>query len=198
MRPEWYADKRDLVKWSVLYYIAVEAKADLILQVAYLRKSEFGKISIDGKEKDIPVSVLSRFRNLSNIAELNFECKIDVFDKEFNNRKVYLNALLNKIDCQKGKRKVVFLDPDTGLEPKKTKPGLEHVLNEEIQSIYNALEMQDVLVLYQHRTNRSGKPWIPDKRDQLTKALGVSKTQVKVADSFKIANDVVLFYVQKL
>ena len=81
MRDKWYGDKRDLVKWSVLLLLSEKFKAERILQIAYLRPSEFPKIEIDGKEEDIPPEVIAHFRNIHNIESLNTIIKITVFHK---------------------------------------------------------------------------------------------------------------------
>ena len=50
MRDKYYTDKRDLIKWGVLLHLAEEYSLQRIIQVAYLRKTEWGRLEIDGKE----------------------------------------------------------------------------------------------------------------------------------------------------
>jgi hypothetical protein len=66
----------------------------------------------------------------------------------------------------------VFLNPDTGLEPEK--PSFEHVLESEFSVIWRALDTGDVLVFYQHQTNRNGQPWIHPKKLQFESAIGLA------------------------
>ena len=46
MKDIWYADNRDIIKWSVLLRLAEQYKAAQILQVAYYRPSRFATIEI--------------------------------------------------------------------------------------------------------------------------------------------------------
>jgi hypothetical protein len=89
-------------------------------------------------------------------------------------------------------RCIVFLDPDTGLEPRN--PKFEHVLEKEAKAVFDALKSDDVFVFYQHQTNRNGSPWIEEKRKQLAGALEIPQKEVKIASGQKIAHDVVFYY----
>ena len=53
MRDIWYADNRDLIKWGALFHLARVFEAVRILQVAYYRASEFGRLSHHGQECEI-------------------------------------------------------------------------------------------------------------------------------------------------
>ena len=57
--------------------------------------------------------------------------------------------------------------------------------------------LNDILVFYQHRTNRNGQEWIDPKRIQFEDALGLPHGNAKIAHGAKIANDVVFFYSRK-
>jgi hypothetical protein len=92
-------------------------------------------------------------------------------------------------------RCVVFLDPDNGLEPQNA--GLQHVLETEARSIWEAVKPHDFFVFYQHQTNYAGQPWIEPKRLQLAGALGVPQQSLKIASGPAIARDVVLYYIQR-
>jgi len=89
----------------------------------------------------------------------------------------------------------VFLDPDTGLEP--SKPDFKHTVESELAGIWSRMQKGDVLVFYQHRTNRNGTPWIKPKLSQFERALGLPPGMTKLARGPALASDVVFFYVQK-
>ena len=89
-------------------------------------------------------------------------------------------------------RSLVFLDPDTGLAP--GKPTLDHVLDTEVRDIWRAMPAGDVLVFYQHETNKAGKPWVQPKREQFEDALGLARGSAKVAWGPDVARDVAFFY----
>lgn len=195
MRDQWFSDNRDLVKWSVLFHLAKQSQADYILQIAYYRRSKYGKIKIDNKEIEIPAEVLSFFRNISNIQQVNSKIKVSVFDRKFDDRIDYEKTVIDFINNYSGSRCVLFLDPDTGLEP--AKPDLKHVLSSEARSLFQAIKPDDVFVFYQHKTNRNGQPWIEPKKVQLAASLVVENSEIKIAHSPKIAHDVVFYYIKK-
>ena len=201
MQDIWYADKRDLVKWSVLIKLAEINDVDKILQIAYYRKSKFKEteIYIDGKSHQIPDEVVNHFRiirRIQNIRELKTDIEICIFDELFENRQEYHDKVVRLLADQKNKKCIVFLDPDTGLQPPKSRPGYQHVLNDEVKRIWDEMKNDDILVFYQHG-NLSGQPWKEPKRMQLANAIGVDDNLVKVANGDRIAHDVVFYFLFK-
>lgn len=196
MRDKWYSDNRDLIKWSVLLVLAQRNNATRILQIAFLNKSEFGEIEIDGQRHQIPREVLSHFRDIRNVTGLSQQLRVSVFDAPFRDREGYLHAVLNFIASFNQERCIVFLDPDTGLEPNGGADA-RHILNDEARAIWGALPHGWTCVFYQHETNRAGKPWIEEKRLQFANAIGVKIDQIGVASGPKIARDVVFFHISK-
>lgn len=198
MRDKWYSDNRDLVKWSVLLHLAEICKADRTIQIACYNASNFGNIEIEGKQFAMPNEVISHFRNIAKISELTTNHNISIFDAEFNKceRGSYFEAAKNFIASFKEECCIVFLDPDTGLQPIR-KANEKHVLDYELKSIWDALPIGWMLVFYQHKTNRNGLEWIKPKQKQFAKALGIQETLVKIASGGNVANDVVLFFSKK-
>lgn len=197
MKDIWYADNRDLVKWAILLRLAGNFKAKRILQIAFYRPSEFKQIEIDGQKEDIPKDVISYFRDIRNICQMKSMIPVEVFDLVFENRRVYTQKVIKYLSTYRKERLIVFLDPDTGLEPVKTKHKPEHVLEEEAKEIWEALKLGDVFVFYQHQTNRRGNEWINPKKNQLAHAIDLPVKAVKCAYGLKIAKDGVLFYAEK-
>ncbi len=192
----WYADARDLVKWSILMHLADMNSASCILQIAYFQECSFPRVELDSEERAIPEEVLRHFRDVGNIKGLSSSVRVEVFDKVITDRERYLleaKAFISRhaATC----RCVVFLDPDTGLES--TKPSLKYVLRKEANDFWKSLKVGDTLAIYQHQTNRNGKPWQEPKRMEFEKAIGVPEGSVKVGRGPKLARDVVLFYVVK-
>ncbi len=196
MRDQWYSDNRDLIKWSVLLLLARKLNADRIIQIAFLNPSEFGDIEIDGERCAIPDEVLSQFRDIRGITCLSRKPQVSVFDAPFLDRNAYLKSAINYIASFGQERRVVFLDPDTGLEPNGS-AGPKHVRNGEARLFWEAITDGDVLVFYQHETNKAGRPWVEEKRRQFANAIGVPLTSALVASGSKIAKDVVFFYATK-
>lgn len=204
MKEQWYGDSRDLIKWSVLLHIAEKCSASKILQIAYLRPSKYNQIMLSDKEiYDMPLSIRAHFRNLKSIESIDAGTNIEVFSEPFNeqDRGTYLEGIIQFISEFSKERCIVFLDPDTGLQPQK-RPNGEHILCGEVRDVWNSLKEHDILVFYQHKTNRNGSPWIEDKRIQLAKAIGVKADDLGVASScYEIDRDkevdVVFYFMQK-
>lgn len=120
---------------------------------------------------------------------------IEVFSSPFEDRDQYagkVEGLLGGFHpC------IVFLDPDTGLQPFHSSPRPEHVLTSELRTIWDKMPIDDILVFYQHRTNRNGRDWIGPKLLQFEESLSLPRGKAKVAHGLKIANDVVFFYAVK-
>lgn len=195
MKDRWYGDDRDLVKWGVLLTLAERYEAGKILQVAYLRPSVYGQLDVGGQSCPLPQSVRSHFRDIRNIRYLRADppVEIEVVDLPFDDRTAYTEALVQIMTEPADRRPwVIFLDPDTGLTPRN--PGLEHVLDEELARIWSCMRQGDVLVVYQHQTNRAGDPWIEHKREQFEDALSLPRGSAHIASGSSIARDVALFY----
>ncbi len=195
MRDIWYADNRDLIKWGVLVRLAATFEVTRILQLAYFRPSRLGQLVIDGQEYDIPEEVIAHFRNLRTIGNLGSKVRVTVFDPVFQDRAVHQQAILAFLPAFAQERCIVFLDPDTGLEPQN--PTLDHVLGTEVRAIWSVMKAGDVFAFYQHQTNRAGQPWIEPKQIQLAQALGIPQQAIKIARAPDIAQDVVFFFTQK-
>ena len=195
MKDQWYADKRDLVKWAVLYHLAEKYHCKKILQIAYYTPSTFDKIKIGSIEKDMPAEVLHHFRNILNAESIKGGMKVTVFNNLFLHKdrdNYYKNA--NKFLTEnKGSARIVFLDPDTGLSPSKTSD--KHVKPDEVAEIWEQLQAGDVLVFYQHSFR--DKNWKKIRREQLETSIKAPKGSIRIAEGPKIAHDVAFYYIKK-
>ena len=196
MQDKYYADDRDLIKWGVLIQLAERYNLSRIIQIAYLRPSNFGMLDIAGQRTKLPPQVLRHFRNIRNISALHNEISISVFDRPFDARIPYHDAVRKYMAQFVTELRLVFLDPDTGLEPA-GKANFKHVLDAEARAIWEQLKANEVFAFYQHQTNRKGKPWVEEKRTQLERAIDVEKGAVLVGQSPAIAKDVVIFFAIK-
>ena len=195
MRSKWFGDNRDLVKWSVLIHLAKRFQSSVILQVCFLSRHEFPQISLDGELLPMPQEVVEHFRSIRSVERLSNDVKIKVFDLPLDDREAYLKGALDFVNKVSGQPRVVFLDPDTGLAP--AKAGVTHVTELETRKFWAALASRDVLVLYQHQTNRNGALWVQPKREQFASAIGVGSEEVGIAKGESIARDVVFYYARK-
>ena len=195
MRDKWYADNRDLVKWGVLLTLAERHAATHILQVLYYRPTEWAYLEVDGEDVPVPAAVIRHFRRTSAVLAINAPVPIKVVADTFENREEYHRVVVDCIRRRSTTPGIVFLDPDTGLASRT--PTLDHVLESELSTLWAELKAGDVLVFYQHQTNRNGQPWIPEKKEQFERAIGLPAGTAKLARAEKIAQDVVFFYARK-
>ncbi len=196
MRTTWFSDNRDLVKWSVLLHLAKQHQLSVIVQICFLNPHKMPPITVNGATLPVPPEVINHFRSLRSVEHLSGEVEIKVFDRLFEERSEYVKGALAYVAQFSGRPRAVFLDPDTGLAPKK--PDATHVTEAEARQFWSALAPRDVLVLYQHQTNRNGSEWVEPKRKQFAAAIAIPLSVVKVAKGESIAPDVVFYYASKV
>ena len=189
-----------MIKWGTLLELARRFDSKHILQVLYYRRNEWGRIEIDGESVDIAKEVIQHFRDSTSIRSISKSVRTELLAAEFHDRKDYLQLIKSAIDSRPHHPGIVFLDPDTGLEPESGNYNPTHVLRSELAEIWQFLRSGDLLVLYQHEDNRAGAEWKDRKRLQFANALdqfGILPENVKVAYAENIARDVAFFFVQK-
>ncbi len=157
MRDQWYGDNRDLVKWGVLLELVRRHRVQHVLQVLYHRPSTWEQMEIDGEQVELPAAVIQYFRNATAVSAMQCSAHVEVVSEAFENRSDYLQIVLQRIQSRAHRPGIVFLDPDTGLEPPGV-AGLQHVLDHEARRIWDVLSPGDIMVFYQHQTNRNGTP----------------------------------------
>lgn len=193
MQGLWYGDRRDLVKWGTLIHLAKANGIYWIFQVAYLRHL---KLKTEEKDIELPKEVWNHFSDLRHIKSLGDATGLEiiVLDQTFNplKRHYYISSIslnLKEIKTQK----IVFLDPDTGIAPKKAKA--EHVTEEDMKDIWAVLLNDDLLVVYQH-ANRT-KTWLSERIKKMSSALAINKDDIKHIYSKAIAPDMAMLWCQK-
>ena len=183
------------MKWGALLTLAERYAAQHILQVLYYRRSNWAQLELDGEEVPLPEPVVRHFRQATAISTIDAPVPVEVLADTFMNREEYHRIVIDRIRTRTRSPGVVFLDPDTGLEARVS--NLDHVLNNELAALWKELQAGDLLVFYQHQTNRNGQPWVGPKKEQFERAIGIPVGASKLARAERIARDVVLFYVQK-
>ena len=200
MRDQWYGDGRDLVKWAALVHLADSLGIRRILQVAFYRPSDPpGTLSTGSGPASIPKAVLDHFRNLDRIqglakdAELEIEVLKDPWPDPELGRAGYIRSVVRRIAAPARRPMIVFLDPDTGIAPRRAGP--EHVTQEEIRSIYEGLAAGDVLVFYQHARRR--RDWLQTTRRLFAKAVGCRVQDVDTITCPEMVRDVAFLVITK-
>jgi hypothetical protein len=141
-----------------------------VVQVAFLRPGDRPVLVSElwREPVQVPDVVWQHFRpidpaetDLSSALGLEIEVIDWLFDP--SKRDAYASAVerhLRLID----RKKLVLLDPDTGMEPQSSSPTGNHVLLEELAQFWQALRPKDWMILYQHRWRKSGWDTIAQRR----------------------------------
>lgn len=196
MRGLWYGDRRDRVKWGGLIHLAKTYKILQILQIAYLRDGKKMELIVGNMKETFSLaeevwrhfSDLQGIRRLGEVVGINIEVRAGVFDPE--KRDEYVEATVAELKATP-RPLIAFLDPDTGLSPtKKAKP--EHVAWSDLEKIWEALEEDDVLAVYQHGDRTSS--WIESRRKLFSERVG-APCQAIIGK--EIAGDVALLWCQR-
>ena len=193
MRSEWYRDKRDLVKWTSLLYLAKREKANFILHVAMCPLPETKTHKLRTNSGDVANAgqsfnqVIGHFRVDDWTKDLKSLCSSQGIDVETiedhyskQNSTSYFNEVRKKIEKIKKKYKkspvLVFLDPDTGIAPP-TAVTRKHVTRSHLQLVFNELRSGDYLVCYQHRKRQ--KDWSNWARKEIAIAVDLKVNLVE-------------------
>jgi len=197
MKAIWYGDRRDRVKWGGLIYLAELNNIANILQVAFFREDTYPVLQSNGGNIPLPLTVWEQFSDLENIQRLaratDRIIKVIDFPFEPNTRHEYISKVIEELKKVNGS-KIVFLDPDTGIAPSSLQsPRPEHVALEEIQMIWDSLEANDILVVYQHAART--QEWLNKSKARLSRVCG--RTVVQQLTSNEIAKDVALLWCMK-
>jgi hypothetical protein len=112
---------------------------------------------------------------------------IDVLSEDrfsHETRRNYFENLLEKIPAQS----LIYLDPDTGLEVKN--PTRRHLLFEEVKQIYDHMDTNSILVIYQHIPRVIRKGYIKKRCGDLTGVIGTMPATIT-------DNEIVFFILAK-
>ena len=191
MRDIWYGDRRDRVKWGALVHLARSQGLSKIVQVAFYQRLTDPKLLMDDVPISVPKEVWDHFSDLRNIEKLGESTGIEivVLDRVFDSirRREYIREVIQILRQHSASPKIVFLDPDTGIEPARAKA--EHVTMEDVKEIWEVLSTRDWLAVYQHASRRGD--WLEIGKQKFRQACEVE--HVKVFRSCKIAKDVAVF-----
>lgn len=142
----------------------------------------------------LPVDVWDHFSDLRHIERLAQATgiSIDVLADAFEptQRRAYIAAVLDKLSTTP-RPKIVFLDPDTGIAPRKAKP--VHVAKADLAEIWAALSADDILAVYQHADHTNA--WRQDRMRKMAEACGA--VQVHAITGEGIAADIAMLWCAK-
>jgi hypothetical protein len=189
MRKQWFGDNRDYVKWSCIRQQAGEKYH--VISAVMLRPDSQNVEFLD----DAVVQFFEKHKSFSSLEDL-FPGRFQAVDEpyEIKNADSYFERLTRVIrTAQMRGRVLVFLDPDTGMEPAKSDD--KHVRAKDIQGVCKALMPGDKVVIYQHALRDSG--WIQVFFERLK--MIANKTECEIGEPFRAprAKDVCFFTLTK-
>jgi hypothetical protein len=193
-----YGDRRDRVKWGALVHLANTNSLRCIAQVAFYRDSLQAKMQVAGKSKEVHPAVWEHFSNLRRVENLapGVNARIIVLDKPFNpeRRRTYIKSVCKDLKLILERPMLIFLDPDTGIEPERSSLRAEHVSLLDIAEIWSTLNADEWLAVYQHLDRRP--EWLKRKGDQLMTAC--EHGELRIITGTGIAADVAILGVRKM
>lgn len=192
MRNEWYGDKKEVVKWASLLYLAQREGIEHIFYIVMRTdtQQDYPKIKdLNGNavlgQRDVVEQVANffdRHKDLIRIEELGkkHNIHIEVWLKRFEhvNRASYFAEVCRKMRVSEP-RSVWFFDPDTGIEPNRADG--THIKKQELRDAFAALKSGDFLACYQHNTRRGD--WRGCAHKKLARALCKKVSEVKMFKS---------------
>jgi len=178
MRDEFFGDDRDLFKWS--HVLDLAEPDSQIIYVPMCRPDD----RLQRRGGTLVREDVRRFfredRMKSIIKIMPDRIVVPSWNTyEDSARKSYfgkVHALLAQVNSET--RRVVFVDPDTGMEPEGT-PSSKHIRVSSLAEIWGWLRKDDVLVIYQHAPQDRRKDWVTAKAQQVSEALGVPPSDVQ-------------------
>ena len=190
MRNQFYSDRKDIWKWSLLLELAGDRHH--IYQVAMLTRDD-GEHTLDqGDPGECNALARGFFEDECRVddrdiyrAEALLSGRITVLnpkgsDCEYyspSSRTRYFDHVLNTIKSDDKSPKVVFLDPDNGLEVKNSTSS--HVRLQDVRRVWNSLRAGDYLVIYQHHARVFLNRYMDDKRRQIGDNLKVAQASIQ-------------------
>jgi hypothetical protein len=190
MRLRWVGDARDYVKWDCVFE---HARNRFVFYVPMLRKY------IDPKCRHPEVqNFFDESKNLESFKQLfpnGFEVFVCGEDYSVENADRYFQGVIARLQTlQNNYRVLVFIDPDTGIAPKRAKS--EHLRLEDLSTVWHEIKSQGSLVIYQHASRNNN--WKQEIARRLQNHLQIPSSAI--AEPYcneKIARDVCFFVLEK-
>jgi hypothetical protein len=179
MRDEYYGDTRDFWKWTVALR---ESGSDRkIFHVAMLQPPPRRPRRMpDGVNEGVWNFFAKEWQCLdaespscSRIVGLSSEIRL--FSQPFanRNRSDYFKEVASALAGRPwDDRYAVLLDPETGIGG--SNPSRRHLSPHDVEAVWSAMRVGDVLLIYQHNAHVKKERWIAEKRQMLADTAGIS------------------------
>jgi len=193
MKHQYYADSRDVAKWSTLIRLAREQSVQKIVQIAMLTPDG---ASSHGLKRDDPRDadpIVAKFfaeerllirqspaqKQIDRITRLGKRFTpplvIEVISDPYQNRnrRQYFENVCSRLS-DIGQPVIAFADPDTGIAG--GKPSSNHITIQGLNAIWCALQGSSLLVVFQHEQHATN--WAEASRERLASALEIAVDEV--------------------
>lgn len=195
MKNQYFGDKRDLLKYSLLETLA--SRLPGIEQLTCIWLLTEPAVNNDGNRLFAPRVDASRLecflhecvstnrRDVRNLAMYVAGSEFAYFSYG-DDPSTYFSATSRKdyfgsIPLQALARSVVFFDPDNGLEPDKS-CGVAHLSYEEFATVFTRMDRVSAAVVYQHLPRRSPAVFWPELAAKVRSRLNCSAGYVAAGD----------------
>jgi hypothetical protein len=192
MRLRWVGDARDYVKWDCVFE---HSNGRYVFYVPMLRQ----KVDSRCRHPEVQCHFDQR-KNLRQFSDL-FPGRFDVFEYSEQD---YSKALAEEYfglvrkrmaELQNEHKVLVFLDPDTGIEPEGGGKD-EHLRMKDLGFLFGSLKSGDKLIVYQHASRT--RVWKENLLMRAGQRLGIEPTvELNLYFNEKMAKDVCFLVLDK-
>jgi hypothetical protein len=201
MKNQYFGDVRDLFKYDLIQSIIKETDSiNRILYIPMLTKNDerkdgnkidYNKAKAGTHNEDLVKFLCNCVKSdRRNITELKFYfqlkgIEIDIYNESFfqRNRKSYFSGIKELFSSS-----LIFVDPDKGLEIKRSNE--MHLLYDEAQFIYNRMDKNSILMIYQHFPRKDHIKYLCGRAKELKKRMG--DLPIYISD-----NEIIFFFLTK-
>lgn len=207
MKNQYFGDNRDLFKYDLIYQIIQAGLVNHFTFIPMLTKNDDskqgGKRNRDkakaGTKNSDLVDFLNEFEDKGkrDIKQLKsfFEkkrVKMTIYKKDEYFSYVWRKEYFEQIENKLLSNSLIFVDPDIGLEVKRTRD--KHIRYCEVESLYERMDKSSILMIYQHfprmRTRNYIQKYFCERSEKLKKIAG--ELPIYIED-----NEIRLFFLVK-
>jgi len=187
MKNQYFGDNKDLFKYDLIYHIIKAGLVNHFMFIPILTENDDTEHGEDrnrdnaraGTNNRDLVSFLNEFQDKGkrDIRRLepffkrhDTEIAIYKADEYFSHEQRH--EYFDKIPNQLSQESLVFLDPDNGLEVQYMKEKENYVRYEEVQGLYNQMDMSSILMIFQYFPREGHQDYLRKRSEQLKRKVG--------------------------
>ncbi len=202
MKNQYFGDNKDLFTYDLIWQII---QAGLVNHFTFIpmltrndNKRHGEKFSRDKAKAGTKNKGLMNFldkcvkegrRDIKQLEGFFARCAVEmtIYGKDFSheNRREYFEQIGDELLS----KSLVFVDPDIGLEVKRS--GKEHILYAEVRNLYERMAKDSILMVFQHFPRKSRQEYLNTRCEELKE---------KIAGDFPVCiddNEIIFFFLTK-